>query len=355
MSAPFQVPFVTQGVRASGGRFKQRPEDFQVEELPAYLPQGEGEHVFFWVQKRGLSTVEAAKRLARALALPPDAVSWAGMKDTVALTRQWLSARVAGRELPTLPAFGPELEVLEMKRHLNKLKGGHLKGNRFRIFIGQVSDFGAAKESFEVLARGGLPNFFGMQRFGRDAENASRGKLLLANPKMRAARFERKLWLSAWQSLAFNQVLSARVMDGTWRKPLLGDVLKKHESGGEFVCTEPLVDEKRAEAFELSPTGPMYGPQMRPSSGETAALEAKVLASEGVTMAQLAAERLTPGTRRLLRVPMSNASIEARDGGAWLQFELPSGAYATVVLNEIIKPGSNELELADEQPTEEEP
>jgi tRNA pseudouridine13 synthase len=170
---------------------------------------------------------------------------------------------------------------------------------------------------------------------------------------MRAARFERKLWLSAWQSLAFNQVLAARVTAETWRKPLAGDVLKKHESGGEFVCTEPAVDEKRAEAFELSPTGPMYGPQMRPSSGEPAALEAKVLEAEGVTMQQLAAERLTPGTRRLLRVPMANASIEAHDGGARLSFELPSGAYATVLLNEIIKPGDNQLQLADEASTSE--
>jgi len=343
----FAIPFVTAGVRAGGGTFKQRPEDFEVEELPAYVPSGEGEHVYFWVQKRGLSTPEAAKRIARALGLPPDHVSWAGLKDTVALTRQWLSARVAGRDLPKLEPFGPQLEVLRIERHLNKLKAGHLKGNRFRIFVGAVTDFGAAKEAFELLAHGGVPNFFGLQRFGRDSENASRGKLLLANPKMRAARFEKKLWLSAWQSLAFNRVLSTRVEDGSWRKPLLGDLLKKHESGGEFNCSEPEVDAARAEAFELSPTGPMYGPQMRAVSGEPAALEARVLSSEGVTMEQLAAERLTPGTRRLLRVPMANASIEAHDGGAWLTFELPAGSYATIVLNEIIKPGEKAMELDD--------
>lgn len=334
------LPFLTGEVPGCGGVFKASPEDFEVEELPAYLPQGDGEHLFLWVEKRGRSTQDVAKALARAVGLPEREVGWAGLKDRQAVTRQYFSLPAKKAE-PLVPGLSlPGVTVLHAKRHKNKLKTGHLKGNRFVLTLREVRDAGAARAALDGLRARGVPNYFGEQRFGVGGDNAARGKAILQAGGRHRDRFERKLFLSAYQSDLFNRVLARRLEAGTVTTALSGDVLKKHGTGGEFVCEAPAVDQPRVDAFEVSPTGPLFGPEMRAPGGEVAALEAAVLADDGVGPELfLAGGDETRGARRLLRIPLS-ATLEEQGGGVLkLLLELPAGSYATVVLRELFKDG----------------
>ncbi|MEW6432708.1 MAG: tRNA pseudouridine(13) synthase TruD [Myxococcota bacterium] len=334
------LPFLTRAVPGCGGVFKASPEDFEVEERPAYEPLGDGEHLFLWVEKRGRSTQDVAKSLARALGLEERDVGWAGLKDRQAVTRQFFSlpAKKAEALVPTLAL--PGVTVLSAKRHKNKLKTGHLKGNRFRLVLRGVRDVGAATAALDELRARGVPNYFGEQRFGVGGDNAAKGKAILQAGGRHRDRFERKLFLSAYQSDLFNRVLARRLDAGTFTTALRGDVLKKHSTGGEFVCEAPDVDQPRVDAFEVSPTGPLFGPQMRAPGGEVAAAEAQVLADDGVTPELFrAGGGETLGARRLLRVPLTAALEDAGGGVVRLEFELPAGSYATVVLRELLKDG----------------
>lgn len=335
------LPYLTADIPPAGGLFKAVPEDFEVDELPAYEPNaetGSDEHLFLWVEKRGRSTPDVAKLIAQHVGAQEREVTWAGLKDRQAITRQYLSlpskfeAKLAGFE-----ASG--VIILRSARHRNKLKTGHLRGNRFTLVIRDVNDTEAAKASLERLQVMGIPNFFGDQRFGRDGENAARGKAILLSGGRHRDRFERKLFLSAYQSALFNDVLTKRIEAGTFAAALAGDVLKKHETNGEFVCAEPAVDQPRVDAFEVSATGPMFGPSMRAAEHGPGEVEASVLAAEGVTVATFdAGGRETEGTRRLFRVPLTGLEVELLpDRALRLKFDLPAGAYATVLLREVLK------------------
>jgi tRNA pseudouridine13 synthase len=334
-------PYFTAEVPGCGGAFRQSPEDFVVEELPAYQPLGEGdcEHLFLWVEKRGRSTPEVAQALAKHLGVKERDVSWAGLKDRQAITRQFLcvpakaEARLAGFELTGV-------QVLWSKRHRNKLKVGHLAGNHFTLQVRGVTDAGAAEATLARLAQGGLPNYFGEQRFGHSGQNAARGKAILLAGGRHRDRFERKLFLSAYQSELFNRVLARRLTAGTFTSALQGDVLKKHQTGGEFVCAEPAVDQPRVEAFEVSATGPIYGPTMRAAEGAVGEAEAAVLAEEGLTLQTFeAGGDETAGTRRFFRTPLTQLEHALEGDVLTLRFVLPAGSYATALLRELLKQG----------------
>lgn len=335
-----ELPHLTSDVPASGGVLRRAPEDFVVEELPAYLPCGEGEHLYLHVRKRGLSTPELARQLARALGVGEHEVSWAGLKDRHAVTTQWLS-------LPAVKAEGalgglslPGVELLEAKRHGNKLKNGHLRGNRFTLWLREVADAGAARASFERLVAAGVPNYFGEQRFGLKDDNAEAGKRLLLGERLprRPSPFERKLFLSAFQSALFNRLAAARVTAGTLGRALSGDVLRKTDTGGLFVCEAPEVDQPRVEAREVSAAGPLYGPKMPRAAGEVAAAEQALLASEGMALEDFRRGRdETEGGRRPYRVFLGEPQLEQERDDLKLAFSLPRGSYATVVMRELTK------------------
>ncbi|AKU90000.1 tRNA pseudouridine(13) synthase TruD [Vulgatibacter incomptus] len=340
------LPFATRDLPGVPALFKAVPEDFRVDELPAYLPSGEGEHVFVRVEKRGRDTREVVAELSRALRFPERDVGVAGLKDRHAVTTQWLSlARIDPAEALTLAGEG--WRVLEAARHGNKLRTGHLRGNRFRILLRGVDEAGAVRANAiaEALRQRGLPNYFGPQRFGRSGDNAEVGRLLLLgkdDPRARRALRDhrmRRFLVSAFQSGIFNRVLAARLEEGTWATPLEGDVLQKLPAGGLFVCAEPSVDLPRVASFECSITGPLPGAKVRPSPvGEPARLEDAILAETGVGPEHLAASRDAMGARRALRLPLA-LSIEREDNGIRLEFELPPGTYATSVIRELTKAG----------------
>jgi tRNA pseudouridine13 synthase len=336
------LPYVTAACPGSGGRLKVTPEDFRVDELPAYLPSGAGPHLYLHVEKRGRTTRDVVKALARALGVPDRDAGYAGLKDRAAVTTQWLSFPVARDPEPASLA-GDGYRVLTASRHQNKLRPGHSRGNGFEVVV-RGGDLAAAQRCAAGLAEAGLPNFFGPQRFGVGGGNAVLGRSLLsAQPSDEARRagrdrFLRRFALSAYQSLLFNRWLSERIADGLFATALLGDALKKLESGGVFVCEAPEVDGPRVARFEVSPAGPMFGHQLRPGvTGLPAEREARLLAAEGLAPADFArGGDEAAGTRRAGRLPIEVALSPLEDGYA-ARFALPRGSYATVVMRELMK------------------
>ncbi len=345
------LPFVTSDLPGSGGRVKASPEDFRVDELPAYLPSGAGAHLYVRVEKRGRTTREVVRELSRLAGVSEREVGFAGMKDRAAVTTQWLSLPSARDLAPGLLA-GEGWRALEVSRHANKLRTGHLVGNRFAIAV-RGGDLGRAAACAEALAARGFVNFFGSQRFGAAGENAYLGRALLLgkldDPAVRRAardRFTRRLVLSAWQSRAFNTWLSERLADGLFARVLEGEALKKLPAGGVFTCEDAAADQPRLDAFEVSPAGPMFGHKLRPPArGEALAREERVLAAEGLALPDLArGGDETEGTRRAARLRVA-VELSPLEGGYLASFELPRGSYATVVLGELTK--SDPVELGE--------
>jgi tRNA pseudouridine13 synthase len=335
------LPHVTAELPGSGGALRASPEDFRVDEHPAYLPSGAGPHLYLRVEKRGRTTRDVLRHLARVLGVADRDAGYAGMKDKVAVTTQWLSFPTAKDPDPrALEAEG--LRVLEVSRHANKLRPGHVRANRFWIAV-RGGDLARARACAEALTVRGLPNFFGPQRFGAEGRNAEVGRALLrgeATPEARRAgrdRFLRRLSISAYQAELFNRWVAARMADGLFAAALAGDVMKKLDTGGLFTCEDPAADGPRVARFEISPAGPMFGHKLRPAAGEALAREERLLADEGIALAEFArGGGEAEGTRRAARLRVEIA-LEPREDGYAAGFELPKGSYATVVLRELMK------------------
>ncbi len=316
-------------------RIKLSPEDFLVDEVDAYPATGDGPHTLVRIRKRGLTTDAALARLAEALGVDRRACGHAGLKDKEAVTTQRLSLPEVAPER-ALSVRWDDLEVLEAARHRNKLKPGHLRGNRFELVLREVSSVPTVLALLERIGREGFPNAFGPQRFGRDGDNADRA-LAFVRGENRGPRDprERRLLFSALQSRWFNRLLERRVADGSYRVPAVGDLLKKHDSGGMFLCEDLETDRARAERGEVSPTGPMFGVEMTHPGPEVLARELEVLSEDGLTLDQLGAHRaLGEGTRRVLRILPTDLRAEpAGDAAIRVTMTLPKGAYATTALS----------------------
>jgi len=324
-------------------KFTPSPETFVVEEIAAYEPAGAGEHTFLWIEKRGLTTMDAVRRLARLLGVDARDVGYAGLKDRSAVTRQWVSIPRVDPERARLIAE-PDLAVLQASRHGNKLRTGHLRGNRFEIVVVlAASDEAALRARLESLAAGGVPNRFGEQRFGAAGDNAAVGLAILRGERRERDHRLRKLLLSAAQSAVFNRALELRAAGGL-RSVLAGDVLQKVASGGLFITEDVAVDQARVDAGELAITGPMPGGREKePPPGTPArAVEDQALADVGATREDFErAGRDLPGARRPFLVPLTlgdppvqpdPAPVGPEEVALRLRFSLPAGSYATVVV-----------------------
>lgn len=337
-------PYLTAGIPGTGGIFKEAPEDFEVTEIPLYQPCGEGEHTYAFIEKRGLTTLEVNRRFARALSVTEKDIGYAGMKDAKGVTRQMLSIRgVTPDQLTGLEI--PNVRVLSAGRHTNKLRLGHLAGNRFRIRLRAVSEDAAvlAEECLKILVKRGLPNYFGSQRYGIRGNSAQAGLSLLSGDHAaavgaiigRSDEVSDQRWksaLEAYESGNLQQALElfpphcrterevVRLLarkPGEWEKALKsvhpkiidlylsaaqsllfdmtvaaridsidrilnGDIACKHANGACFLVTDEAEAAPRAAAFEISATGPMFGRKMLAPAGETALLEDRILAEAAV-------------------------------------------------------------------------
>ncbi len=303
------MPRWTRGAGA-GGRWKQSPGDFYVEEVSLQPPEGRGEHQWLWVEKINFSTEEVAELLARHAAIRRSDVGYAGLKDRFACTRQVFTLH-GGRAIADLApdALPPGIRVLRADRCLHKLRIGALAGNRFRIRLEGVH-LPTLHARLDDLAETGVPNYYGVQRVGGDAPALGYDLLLDRVPEPPHTRL--RFALSAWQSLLFNDVLALR---GPRR--MSGDLLDGDGPGA-------------------IPTGPIFGHSMPWPAGEALELEESILLQQNLPAHALTRwPDLTRGARRPLWFTL-DAGLEPAPGGVWLHLRLPPGSYATTVLEELL-------------------
>jgi tRNA pseudouridine13 synthase len=394
------LPFLTEDYPGIGGRIKVAPQDFVVEEIPLYEPRGEGQHIYVGLEKRGISTYQAISLIAQRLGVPTKNIGYAGLKDARAVSRQMISidgvepARVEALDLP------PGIKILWVDRHRNKLKMGHLAGNRFTIRVRDVASQAEAKAKavLDELNHRGLPNYFGVQRFGvrrnthrlgwallrgdasafaheylggpqsedppeaqtaRAAFDTGDYQTALANwpssqreerrvlkamarqggdvqPEMRLLdRKLRRLFVSAYQSYLFNRLLVGRIQDLDRLEQ--GDVAFIHANGAAFLVDDPAVEQPRADRFEISPSGPLYGPKVLLAKGRPGQRERDLLKESGLSLDEFRLPEIKlKGARRPYRIPLTDVQV-GWDEGLMLSFRLPPGGYATEVLREVMK------------------
>ncbi|MGB0767133.1 MAG: tRNA pseudouridine(13) synthase TruD [Phycisphaeraceae bacterium] len=424
MTATDSLAYLTPDLPGVGGVLKQSNEDFLVEEQPLYEPRGEGEHVYLFIEKNGLTTTEAVQRIAKCFHMHRRNIGYAGLKDKHAVTRQHVSLWLPGVEderivegVARINQTQQKLKVHWHERHTNKLKRGHHGGNRFVIRLRNVEPTHVvrAKRVLDAMERRGVPNYVGDQRFGYRQNSHRTGKALLlgdfesvidemlkadapseseyirrGRELVREGAYERALdvWpktlrydrqlldalrqgksprdavmsidgnqraflVSAWQSAVFNDVLDARVAGGTFDRLLPGDLAWKHDSRATFEVDESTYEADnapggRVEQGLLSPSGPLWGVDMPRATGEPGRIERSALDASGVSEAELAGTGADPkasaeGRRRPLRILLKDPDVEGGvdESGPYIKtrFELPRGAYATMVLREVMKGG----------------
>lgn len=327
------------GAAVLAARIRTSAEDFFVEELPAFDASGAGEHLLLTIEKRGMNTTFAARRIAAWAGVDDSAIGQAGMKDRHAVTRQrftvWLPKKIA----PDLEALqSDDLRVLDHAWHARKLPRGALAGNRFVLVLREVDGEkrDAIDARLQAIATQGVPNYFGEQRFGRGGNNVQQAVAMFAGRRVK--RDERSMLLSAARSELFNRVLAARVEAGTWNAALDGEVWMLDGSRSVF-GPEALTDalQARLDAFDIHPTGPLWGEGELRSEGFAREVELAAMQGDSATRLRNGLERAgLKQERRALRLrPEALAWHWLDDGALELRFELPPGCYATTVLREL--------------------
>lgn len=406
------LPYATPDLAGIGGLIKQRNEDFVVAEVPLYEAGGEGEHVFAEIRKDGLTTFDVVGQLAKSLGVPRVDIGYAGMKDARAVTRQTFSIRGV-KEDAVMGLRIPGMQVLSAERHNNKIRLGHLRANRFEIKIRDVDPTSVTKVApvLKVLEARGVPNFFGVQRFGRRdnndlmgaalirSDNKELAHLLLGDPKKgiddgmqhKARRLYdegdlngamdawprrcglerrllhrviktgkpsgagraldehlRRLFVTALQSRVFNEILTERI--ATYDQLIEGDWAYKHENGACFHVEDIAREQPRAAAWEVSPTGPLIGFRVSLADKAAGEVESAVLGKHQLTpeMFKVPGHHRVKGARRPLRVRPEDlqysSGVDEHGGYVLLAFTLPPGAFATVLLREVMKSEDDRLE-----------
>jgi tRNA pseudouridine13 synthase len=336
-------PFLTGNLPGIGGQIRTVPEDFQVEERPLYLPCGEGEHLYVTITKRGLSTPDLVRRLSSALGVKAPAIGVAGLKDARAVTTQMVSLQgIHPEQISRLKIDETLLNVQILGRHRNRLRTGHHAGNRFRLVIRSVADHSAktVPAVLQQLRARCVPNYFGPQRQGKTGDNYQVGAALLQDARRREKmnRATRIWYLNSYQSFLFNRILARRIeyLD----RVFVGDWAIKSDNGACFQVENAEREQSRADRFEISPTGILFGSRVSWASGEPGQIEETVIAEAGATKETLIAAAKAcgfRGERRALRIPLAELEWSLGDDTLTLSFSLPPGAYATSVLRELMK------------------
>jgi tRNA pseudouridine13 synthase len=315
------------------------PEDFVVDEVELYPRSGEGEHLYVRVEKRGFTTPAMVRAVTRAAGVDERDVGYAGLKDKHAVTRQWLSLPAKARP-PSEWQLPEGISVVEHTRHGNKLRTGHLLGNRFRITL-DTQDAGAletASAITDLLRARGLFNCFGGQRFGRRGDGLRQAiDWLREGGKVHGVpRFLSKLYPSVIQAEVFNRYFTARRALGLDHL-IAGEVVRLDGAGAMFTIEDPEREAPRLLSGDIHLTGPIFGPKARPANQAAAALEQRIIEELGLSAGALdKLGRLAPGTRRDLVAKVEDLSLSwAAVGRLAVEFSLPSGSYATEVIRQL--------------------
>ncbi len=344
-SLPIVPPVLCDHLEAAGGMLGPALEDFVVDEIPLYAPCGSGDHCYVRLRKRGMTTPDLVRVVARATRVRERDIGVAGLKDKHAVTTQWLSLPIP----PVAPAdlqLPESVEVVEVSRHTNKLRTGHQAGNRFTLRLVDMPPDGLrrALAIAELLRTRGLRNYFGSQRFGNAGGNLSEafawleGQATQGGSQRGRPRFKEKLLASAVQSEVFNRYLRCRDELGLER-PIAGEVVRLNGSAKLFVVDAPDKEEPRLAQRDIHLTGPLPGPKMREADGNAALLEAQAAGELGLSEeAWRVLARFAPGSRRDLLIWPDDLDVRSLgEAGLELRFSLPSGGYATQVLREFTR------------------
>ncbi len=334
------------------------PEHFLVEEIPAYPLSDQGEHVFLFIEKRELNTNDVVKRLAQASGIVERDIGYAGMKDRQAVTRQWFSVLYKGDDAARFD-LGEGVRILETRRHNNKLRTGHLIGNRFTItLVGAApEDLVRAEKITDYLKREGLANYYGAQRFGRGgnnlgfslswlndqlggkegkSESSDRDRSDTRSRKRRShksSRFDNKLHPSVVQSELFNRYLSARLQLSD--PLLLGEVVRLNGTGTHFIVEDLDRELPRKLSGDLILTGTMPGGKTLSPKHAAAKLEAETARAMGLSDDHMQCLlKIAPGARRDLYVALEDLTCVCEQDEIAISFVLPAGGYATQVIRE---------------------
>lgn len=321
------------------GSIRTFPEDFIVDEYFGFDFEGEGEHVLLHIKKRNTNTEWLAKKITEIAGVRSMDVSYAGLKDRNAITTQWFSVWLPGKEGPDWTVLNDEnIEVMEITRHNRKLRRGSLRGNKFHIIVRDIIGDGTDLDKrIENIRQQGVPNYFGEQRFGHNGMNLEKATSMFNGVRVKD-RFKRSIYLSAARSAIFNTLLSQRVDINTWCKALPGDVMLLDNSHSYFIVDE-INDEiiKRIVEHDIHPSGTLWGKGDLLSRGDVNATETGLkkiypLFTQGLEDKGLKQER------RALRLSVNDLEWEYnRDEKIiTLSFYLPAGGYATSVLRELI-------------------
>ena len=364
--------WLTEDLPGIGGIYKQTTEDFQVDEIPLYSCSDKGEHLYLWIEKSGITTRNLLVQLAKGLKIRERDLGYAGLKDARALTRQMIS--VPRSQLEKIEKLKlNHAKILQINRHENKLRLGHLAGNRFTITLRETGAEALphAKLILEQLEKRGVPNLFGEQRYGVLGNSAELGKLLvqkkypqfcreyLGNPQLirnpdwqKAAEFYRqgkiqealdqlpggmddehyllqllqngkshqmavfslpknllRLFLSAAQADLFDQLLRQRLPELDQLKD--GDIAVKHINGACFRVEQAAAEQSRAYNFEISPSAPLFGSKVMIATGNPGETELEMLEKSGLSLEswKLGRGLTMSGERRPLRVPLNQPEI----------------------------------------------
>lgn len=317
-------------------RFAQSPDTFTVEELPLFKLSGHGDHVYITTRRRGISTPYLLKELQKGLGIAEADLGCAGMKDRDAVALQTFSVPSRQRALALKVLAGLGVEVLSAIPHTHKLRTGKLAGNRFTVVLEleAPTDLGRLADGCERLKRVGLANAYGPQRFA-DGSGVEEGRLLFLGIRPKGPFRQGRFAVSVFQAFLFNELLDLRRGRGLYPGPVKGDVMKRHDSGGEFVALD--LDDNllwRTEALEISPAGPIFGRKMTQAEDDALEIELEVLGRHKMNLGSLAASKV-PGGRRFLRIAVGDVKVDASAGRATLSFTLPPGSYASVLLQEL--------------------
>ena len=346
--------------------FKQEFTDFRVDEQLSFKFTEKGEHVYLWIEKTDRSTVDVAKKLSEATGVHGSDIGYSGMKDRRAETRQWFSIKLpAGREAELAACESDSLRIIETHRNSRKLKIGSHRSNHFRILL---RDCEGPRDEFEQrlaqIESGGVPNYFGTQRFGRNLSNLTQVQAWMAaelgegspsddtnsiKASIPKQRFKRSMLFSAARSYLFNQVLSQRLERGSWDRYIAGDVLNLDGTERSFSLESGLewdsVLQQRLEDFDIHITGPLSGEidskDKYVSYGEAADIEEAVCKQFNTLHAGLRHFGLKAARRPLRFRPIDlkwewlPSEHELGAGDLLLDFSLGKGAYATSLLREL--------------------
>ena len=321
-------------------QIKARPEDFRVLENLQVVPSGAGEHYWLHISKTKRSTDQVAKELAKFTKVSHRDVGYSGIKDFFAITDQWFSVWMPGAESPDWNSFDlPGVRINKITQHARKIKRGTHKSNFFEVQISGIDGTAdAILQTVELIKEQGVPNYFGPQRFGNNADNMNQVMTFFNSGKRSKNRNLHGLLLSSARSWIFNKIVSARVEQGSWQSLLANEPACLAGSNSMFISENAEDEIERLLSMDIHPSAPMWGrnsERLMLDSKTVHDWELEVIANEqklchGLERAGLEYQR------RPIRSHVRNLSAKRNDRGVVLSFELQRGQFATSVLRELV-------------------